>query len=76
MSLTPDFSQCAPPDGVESEYLDGSGVTILTSFMLARAFGSWRRRQSLLAFIAAKRAVLSSLTGAGLMAAVLWVVNG
>jgi len=44
--------------------------------MVAWAPGSWLRGRSLLTFIAAKRAVFLSLTGAGLMTAVFWIVNG
>ena len=55
--------------------LGGLCVTILTSGMVAWASGSRRRGRSMLTFITAKRAVLSSLTCAGLMATVLGIVN-
>ena len=63
-------------DGVAGQLLDGSGLAIHTFVMFAGAPGSWWRGQGLLTFIAAERAVFSGLTRAGLMATVLWVVNG
>ena len=76
MSLKPGVPQCVSPMGVENQVLDGSGMAILTFLMLAWARGSWWRGQGLLTFIAAEGAVFSGLTRAGLMATVLWIVNG
>jgi hypothetical protein len=53
-----------------------SHVTVPTFGMVAWAFGARGRGQSLFTFVAAKRAVVSSLTVAGLVSTVLGIVNG